>query len=738
MKKILSALLALLMLVSILPLGIVPMAKISAAVSTQKGSYTIETTLSDGLIQKTSRRTFFVMAKDGDGNKVTPTATFNGVQLSPTWDDATQTSFTLEFTVEGENTVIVSAGDTSLTYTITYNPAEDGEYVGQAVFAIEAFSLGEGYVIEPVLTDIYAGDCAAAVLMRLLERNGFTASYTGSIEGGFYLATIKDGTIPNIPVTPSNAPAELVEALNTWGITLEDRYNENELGEFDYCYASGWMYCLNNVFPNVGFSDAYLSDGDVVRVQFTVAYGSDIGGGYAMGGSDNTSFYPVANKDRLTSLIASLSAHGIEIPETALNTAATLYAAQEDVNAAAAVLQQLEDEYQLNAPVREVIGLISAIGEVTLESADSIYRAREAYDALSEGQQALVTNYDVLVAAESALAALIEELPVSAVFTVSNVDGVSGQQIEIPVTVSGKFEAHALEMLISYDSDALTIDEVVGGSMLEQTTLSHIDFTTTPGTIYVGAICAEGSMNGTGIGEEMFLTIRATIAPEFYGDTTVAVNVDRFVCRPIGGETTDIDVICENGNVSVPAPEYTVTYTVNGEEYAVQTYHEGDSIVVPEYTVPEGYNFSGWTVPATMPAENITVDATLSIITYTVTFIDGISGDVIAEIIVEHGSSAAAPDAPAHDGFIFTGWTGDFFSVTEDRTVIAQYTLCGDVDGDGNLTTADALTILRMSLGILAKPTANSVDFAVADFDGDGEITSVDALLVLRVSMELE
>ena len=139
-----------------------------------------------------------------------------------------------------------------------------------------------------------------------------------------------------------------------------------------------------------------------------------------------------------------------------------------------------------------------------------------------------------------------------------------------------------------------------------------------------------------------------------------------------------------------------------------------------------------------MPAENITVDATLSIITYTVTFIDGISGDVIAEIIVEHGSSAAAPDAPAHDGFIFTGWTGDFFSVTEDRTVIAQYTLCGDVDGDGNLTTADALTILRMSLGILAKPTANSVDFAVADFDGDGEITSVDALLVLRVSMELE
>ena len=43
------------------------------------------------------------------------------------------------------------------------------------------------------------------------------------------------------------------------------------------------MFCLKNVFPNVGFADSYLSEGDVVRVQFTLAYGSDIGGGYAMG-----------------------------------------------------------------------------------------------------------------------------------------------------------------------------------------------------------------------------------------------------------------------------------------------------------------------------------------------------------------------------------------------------------------------------------------------------------------------
>ena len=733
MKKILSFLLALALLIGIIPMSFAGAATLTDAV---KSNYSIETTLSDGIIQKTAKRTFFVIAKDGDGNKVTPTATFNGDALSPTWDDATQTSFTLNFTVEGENTVVVSAGDAELTYTITYQPAEDGEYVGQAIFSIEAFSLGEGYIVEPVLTDIYAGDCAAAVLMRVLNRFGFTESHTGSVEGGFYLATIKDGTIPNIPVSPVNAPAELVDALSSWGITLEDRYSENELGEFDYCYASGWMYCLNNVFPNVGFSDSYLSDGDVVRVQFTVAYGSDIGGGYAMVGIDNTSFYPVANKDRLSTLIATLNEHGIEIPDSAMNAATAIYASQEDVNAAAAVLQQLEDEYQQNAPVRDVIAKISAIGEVSLESASAIAEARQAYDALTAEQQALVSNYDVLTAAEETLRTLIEELPVSASFSAPEITALSGQQVEIPVTVSGKFEAHTLEMHIGYDSTKLTVNEVVPGAILENTSMNVIDFTTTPGTIYVGALCADAPMTGNGIDENVLLTVKATVNPEFSGTTPVNVDVNRFVNLPVGGTVTDIEVHTTNGSVNASLPEYTLTYTVNGEFYAEQTYAVGAVITVPEYTVPEGYTFSGWVVPETMPAEDLTVDAVLSINVFTVTFVDRLDGSVIAEVSVEHGSNVTAPAAPAHDGYVFTGWNGSLVNVTENRTVTAEYSLLGDVDGDGVVTSADALTVLRMSLGIIATPVSGSLDFSICDIDGSGDITSVDALLIIRKAMQ--
>ncbi|MBO4848544.1 MAG: InlB B-repeat-containing protein, partial [Clostridia bacterium] len=58
--------------------------------------------------------------------------------------------------------------------------------------------------------------------------------------------------------------------------------------------------------------------------------------------------------------------------------------------------------------------------------------------------------------------------------------------------------------------------------------------------------------------------------------------------------------------------EYTITYTVNGEAYTTQTYAYGAAVTAPEYEVPEGHTFSGWNVPATMPAQDLTLDATLT------------------------------------------------------------------------------------------------------------------------------
>ena len=64
-------------------------------------------------------------------------------------------------------------------------------------------------------------------------------------------------------------------------------------------------------------------------------------------------------------------------------------------------------DLNLSKPAEEiVIDLINAIGDVTLASEPAIVAARSAYDALTDAQKALVTNYATLTAAEKAYADL--------------------------------------------------------------------------------------------------------------------------------------------------------------------------------------------------------------------------------------------------------------------------------------------------------------------------------------------
>ena len=174
----------------------------------------------------------------------------------------------------------------------------------------------------------------------------------------------------------------------------------------------------------------------------------------------------------------------------------------------------------------------------------------------------------------------------------------------------------------------------------------------------------------------------------------------------------------------------TITYTVNGKGYSVQTYEYGAAIITPAYDVPKGYTFSGWSVPETMPAEDLVVDATCTINVYEVTLIDGLNGDPIAVLYVAHGQDATLPDAPEHAGYIFDRWDGDPTNVTEDRTITACYWMIGDVNHDGDITTYDALLIMRYALGL--ETEGNEL---IMDFDGNGCVDSLDALLVLRRSI---
>ena len=64
--------------------------------------------------------------------------------------------------------------------------------------------------------------------------------------------------------------------------------------------------------------------------------------------------------------------------------------------------------------------------------------------------------------------------------------------------------------------------------------------------------------------------------------------------------------------------------------------------------------------------------------------------------------------------------------------VLEEEQVAGDVDGDGEVTVADALSVLRVAAK-LALPTRG----ATFDFDGDGAVTVADALMILRIAAKL-
>lgn len=74
---------------------------------------------------------------------------------------------------------------------------------------------------------------------------------------------------------------------------------------------------------------------------------------------------------------------------------------------------------------------------------------------------------------------------------------------------------------------------------------------------------------------------------------------------------------------------YTVTYLVDGEEYASYTVEYGAEVPVPEDPVKEGYLFEGWTsIPEAMPAEDIVIEAIFVVDTGIILLSDGKPRDV--------------------------------------------------------------------------------------------------------------
>ena len=119
-------------------------------------------------------------------------------------------------------------------------------------------------------------------------------------------------------------------------------------------------------------------------------------------------------------------------------------------------------------------------------------------------------------------------------------------------------------------------------------------------------------------------------------------------------ETMPAKDVTVNGTFSKGS--YKLTYMVDGNTYKTVSYDYGVTITPEAAPTKEGYSFSGWSgVPATMPANDVTVTGTFSINKYKLTYM--VDGEVYKTYEIMYGSTLIPEAEPAKDGYTFSGWS---------------------------------------------------------------------------------
>lgn len=266
-------------------------------------------------------------------------------------------------------------------------------------------------------------------------------------------------------------------------------------------------------------------------------------------------------------------------------------------------------------------------------------------------------------------------------------------------------------------------------------------YTTTPANTTIKAyykkqqftVTASATTNGTitlgepatlDWGENFTIHVKADLNYEI---DTVTVDGNDVTVNNLG----DYAFTMPTHDVTVSATFKKIKYTITGEGNNVtfgipdkSTYDWGDMVkitVTPAewYNIKDVYAKTGTTgitkvsgeentYSFTMPASDITIVAVAERPNFTVTF-DSQGGSAVTPATVANGAALTKPAVPVWAGRGFAGWYTDAACttkydfttpVTGDLTLYARWFLWGDVNGDGNVDSADALLIRRCSVGL--------------------------------------
>ena len=186
--------------------------------------------------------------------------------------------------------------------------------------------------------------------------------------------------------------------------------------------------------------------------------------------------------------------------------------------------------------------------------------------------------------------------------------------------------------------------------------------------------------------------------------------------------------------------QYTITFdTDGGSAIAPITQDYGTQITAPADPTREGYTFIGWdkAIPATMPAEDLTVTAQWRINQYTITFDTG-GGSAIAPITQEYGTQITAPADPTREGYTFIGWDKAIPATmpAESITITAQWKDSEKPTGEIKIGENGWKSFLNtITFGLFFKDTQT---VTVTATDNSGETVTIEYLLSEKALTESE
>jgi uncharacterized repeat protein (TIGR02543 family) len=170
--------------------------------------------------------------------------------------------------------------------------------------------------------------------------------------------------------------------------------------------------------------------------------------------------------------------------------------------------------------------------------------------------------------------------------------------------------------------------------------------------------------------------------------------------------------------------QYTITVKPeNGKADITITQDYGTAITAPADPTREGYTFAGWdkAIPATMPAENLTITAHWSLDTYSITYnLDGGTASGNPDFYTVE-SSTITLNPPTRTGYTFIGWSGTDLSGSDNLTVtipagsignrsytahwsLNTYSITYDLDGGTAFGNPDSYTVESAAI-TLNEPT---------------------------------